>query len=141
VLHPFPSAAWADAFKETLNANALFRQKGRDWKHGALALVVEADLSAGLEREMAILLDLDAGACRGASYLEADQARERAAFVIESNYDLWKEILQGTLDPTKALMQWKLRLTKGPLPTIIKHVPAVKEVMLSAAKVATQFGK
>ena len=139
--HLFPSAAWADALKETLNGNALFGQKGKDWTHGALALVVEADASAGLERDMAVLLDLDAGACRGASYLEGDQARERAAFVIEASYDLWKEIFQGTLDPTKALMQWKLSLTKGPLPTIIKQISAVKEVMLSAAKVATRFAK
>jgi putative sterol carrier protein len=135
----FPSAQWADGLKQAINANDNFKQRGKQWSQGPLALVVEANAAAGLEREMAIWLDLEAGACREASYLEANQARERAAFVIEADYQLWKEILQGTTDPNKALMQWKLKLTKGPLPTVIKQVPAFRELMASAARVPTRF--
>ena len=137
----FPSVQWADALKDAINGNANFKRNGIDWNHGALALVIEADASAGLERDMAIWLDLEAGACRQTLFLEGDQARERAAFVIEANYELWKEILQGKTDPNKALMQLKLKLTKGPLPTVIKQVPAIRELMVSAAHVPAQFAK
>jgi putative sterol carrier protein len=135
----FPSAKWADGFKQAINANDNLKHHANQWSQGPLALVVEANAAAGLEREMAIWIDLEAGACREACYLEADQARERAAFVIEADYELWKGILQGTTDPNKALMQWKLKLTKGPLPTVIKQVPALRELMVSASRVSTQF--
>lgn len=139
--YPFPSAAWTDALKEALNNNPDFAKAGCEWTHGSLALVVDADPSAGLEKGAAMMLDLEAGRCRCAAYLETSQVPEQAAYVVEADYDLWKEILEGKQDPTKALMQWKLRVTKGPLPTLIKHTPAFKRLILTAAALPTRFLK
>jgi putative sterol carrier protein len=137
VSHTFPSTQWAEALKQAINKDDLFRQKGKEWTYGGLALVVEADASAGLAKEMAILLALEAGECREALYLDAEKARELAAFAIEGDYAVWKEVLEGKLDSTKALMQLKLTLTKGSLPTLIKHVPAVKQVMVNAGRITS----
>jgi hypothetical protein len=131
----FPSASWAEALKQEVNGNALFRNHAADWKHGSVALLIGADPSAGVTRDMALLLELESGVCKNASYLESERARAQAAFVIEANVQLWREILQGTADFNKSLMQWKLNLTKGRLPTIIKYVPAFRELMASARRI------
>ncbi len=42
-------------------------------------------------------------------------------------------------DPIKTLMQGKLKLTKGHLPTIIRHIEASKQLLVSAKQVPTEF--
>ena len=41
----FPSAAWTDAYKDAINANANYKVAGKDWTHGAVAMVVKAEPS------------------------------------------------------------------------------------------------
>ena len=66
----FPSDAWAAEYKNAVNANPRYAKvAGKDWTHGAVALIVKADAALQLEQDMAILLDVDAGVCRGASYI------------------------------------------------------------------------
>jgi putative sterol carrier protein len=60
-------------------------------------------------------------------------------FVIVAEYPRWKEVLSGEVDPTKAMMQNKLKLEKGHLPTIVKFVVASKELVKSATAIATDF--
>ena len=35
----FPSQAWADAYKEAINANANYKKAAKDWTHGVVAYV------------------------------------------------------------------------------------------------------
>lgn len=135
----FPSDDWAAAYREALNANPDYATTGKDWTHGAVAMVVRADESIGIEEDVAVLLDVHQGVCRAATYTTAGQAREAAAFVIESNYDFWKTLIVQNKDPMMALMQGKLTLTKGKLPTIIRHLEASKQLIASAQAVLTEF--
>jgi len=137
--HPFPSEPWAEAFGEAINANPRYAEAGRDWTHGAVALGVKADAALGIEQDMAILLDVHEGKCRSARYLETATARDEAAFVIEGTYDRWRTLIQEGLDPIKTLMQGKLRMTKGHLPTMIRYVESSKAMLASAQQVATEF--
>lgn len=137
--HAFPSDAWAAAYREALNANPDYAKTGKDWTHGAVAMVVRADESIGIGDDMAVLIDVHGGVCRAATYTTAQEARETAAFVIESNYDFWKTLIIQNKDPMMALMQGKLALTKGNLPTIIRHLEASKQLIASAQAVLTEF--
>lgn len=137
--HSFPSEAWAAAYKTAINANASYAIAGKDWTHGAVAMVVKADTSIGIATDMAVLLDVHAGACNATTYLTADQARAKAPFVIEGPYDNWKKLIVENQDPIKALMQGKLKLTKGHLPTIIRYVESSKQLLASAQTVDTDF--
>jgi putative sterol carrier protein len=47
--------------------------------------------------------------------------------------------MEGQLDPTKAMMQNKLKLTKGHMPTMVKFVTASKELVASSTRVETTF--
>ncbi len=134
----FPSAEWTSAFKDAVNANSAYRQAGKDWVHGKVAYVVKADPRLGTERDMAMVLDLHQGICRGADYVDGETAQS-AEFVIVAEYPKWREVLSGDVDPTKAMMQNKLKLQKGHLPTIVKFVVASKELVRSALAIPTQY--
>lgn len=137
--HPFPSAPWASAYKDALNESARYAEAGKDWTHGAVAMVVRADEALGIAEDMAVLLDVDAGRCRDATYLPAEQARTQAPFVIEGSYERWATLIREGHDPIKTLMQGKLKMTKGHLPTIIRYVESSKALLACAQQVPTDF--
>jgi putative sterol carrier protein len=134
----FPSAEWTTAFKDAINANSAYRTAGQGWTHGKVAYVVKARPELGIERDLAMVLDLHAGACRDAHVVDGKDASS-ADFVIVAEYERWKEVLSGQVDPTKAMMQNKLKLEKGHLPTIVKYVVASKELVRSATNIDTDY--
>ena len=134
----FPSAEWTAAFKDAINANPAYAKAGQGWTHGKVAYVVTARPELGIEHDMAMLLDLHAGECRGAELVDRDTA-EGADFVIVADFERWREVLSGDVDPTKAMMQNKLKLEKGHLPTIVKYVLASKELVKSAFAIDTRY--
>lgn len=137
--HTFPSESWTAAYKDALNTNPDYAKAGKDWTHGAVTMIVKANAALGIDRDMAMLLDVDSGSCRSATYMEADPAREAAPFVIEAEYDRWKSVIQGEVEPIKAMMQGKLKLTKGHLPTIIRYVESSRQLVVSAGRVDSKF--
>jgi putative sterol carrier protein len=56
--------------------------------------------------------------------LTSREEAEKASFVIVATYARWKEVIRKQLDPTKGMMQNKLKLTKGHMPTMVKFVTA-----------------
>lgn len=134
----FPSNEWTQAFKDAVNANTEYREAGKDWTHGKVAYVIKADPKLGLTEDMGMVLDLHAGVCREAQYVGRKVA-ETADFVIAAEYPRWREVLSGAVDPTKAMMQNKLKLERGHLPTIVKFVNASKALVKSAFVIDTIY--
>ncbi|HEY6882020.1 MAG TPA: hypothetical protein VI299_28520 [Polyangiales bacterium] len=135
----FPSAAWADAYRDAINANPLYKRTAAAWDQGAIALVCKADPALGIERPQAIVLDLDRGTCRGVVYSDDPSTLAGTPFIIEANYAQWKAVISGVTDPIKAMLQGQLRLSKGHLPTIIRDVEGSKQLVLSAKTIDTEF--
>jgi putative sterol carrier protein len=135
----FPSAAWADAYRDAINANPLYKKTAGNWDQGAIALVCKPEPALGIEQAQAIVLDLDRGSCRGVIYSSDPEALRETPFVIEANYAQWKQVISGATDPIKAMLQGQLRLSKGHLPTIIRDVEGSKQLVLSAKAIDTQF--
>ncbi|HBQ18705.1 MAG TPA: Fis family transcriptional regulator [Myxococcales bacterium] len=134
----FPSAEWTAAFKDAINANDGYAKAGAGWTHGKVAYVVEARPELGIEHDTAMVLDLYQGKCRDAEMTDGPGA-DTADFVVLAQYERWKEVLSGDVDPTKAMMQNKLKLKKGHLPTLLKFVVASKQLVSSATAVDTDF--
>src|SRR5262245_12691789 len=105
--HDFPGAEWATAFKQVLDRSAGYREAGKDWTHGPVALVVKADPALGLTEDQGLWLDLDRGVCRDARVVTHAEA-EKAPFCISGEYSRWKAVIRKELDPIKAMMQKKL---------------------------------
>ena len=134
----FPSVEWTAAFRDGINANPAYAKAGKDWTHGKVAYVVKARPALGIETDTAMVLDLHAGTCREAQMVTGAQTRD-ADFVIVAEYERWKEVLSGEVDPTKAMMQNKLKLERGHLPTLVKFVIASKELVRSALTIDTEY--
>lgn len=135
----FPSEEWVAAYKDAINANPEYKKAGKDWTHGVVAMVVEAAPDLQLPEALAMWLDVHEGACRDCRLLPASEAIEKAPFVVVASYAQWKQVIRKEIDPTKALMQGKLRLTKGHMPTMVKHVNASKQLVESTTRVPTVF--
>ncbi len=59
--------------------------------------------------------------------------------MIVAPYARWKEVIKRELDPIKGMMQGKLKLTKGHMPTMVKYVNSSRELVNTTANVATKF--
>ena len=136
--HLFPSPEWADAYKDAINTNERYKDAGKDWTHGVVAMVVKADPSIGLPEDLGLWLDVHQGACRDCRLVPAAEA-ETAPFVIVADYARWKQVIRREIDPIKAMMQNRLKLTKGHMPTIVKYVNSSRELVESTSKVDTKF--
>mgnify|MGYP000985372783 CR=1 FL=1 len=136
--HLFPSPEWVAAYKDAINSNAAYKTAGKDWTHGVVAMCVKADPALGLDQDLAMWLDVHQGECRGCKLIPASEA-EAAAFVVVADYAKWKQVLRKELDPIKAMMQGKIKLTKGHMPTIVRYVQSTKELVESATRVDTKF--
>jgi len=134
----FPSKEWASAYKDALNASAAYKQAGRDWTHGVVAMIVKADPSLGIAEDTALWLDVHQGECRACTLMSAKDA-DAAAFIIVADYPRWKSVIKKELDPIKGMMQGKLKLTKGHMPTIVKYVQSSRELVETTSKVDTKF--
>jgi putative sterol carrier protein len=134
----FPSDEWASAYKDALNGSAAYKAAGKDWTHGVVAMVVKADPALGIPEDTAMWLDVDRGECRDCKLIPAAKA-EAAGFVIVADYARWKSVIKKELDPIKGMMQGKLKLTKGHMPTIVKYVQSSRELVETTSKVPTKF--
>ena len=135
----FPSTEWVVAYKDAINANPEYAKAGKDWTHGVVAMVVKAEPSLGIAEDLAMWLDVHEGKCRDCKLMPASEAAEKAPFVVVASYAQWKQVIKKEVDPTKALMQGKLKLTKGHMPTMVKHVNASKQLVESTTRVDTKF--
>ena len=134
----FPSPEWCAAYHDAINANAAYKAAGKDWTFGPVAMVVTADPAIGIPEDTAMWLDLERGECRSCRLVSRAEA-DAAAFVIVASYARWKEVINKQLDPTKGMMQNRLKLVKGHMPTMVKFVTASKELVESTSRVPTQF--
>ena len=135
---PFPSAEWCVAYKNAINNNAAYKTAGRDWTHGVVAMVVKADPALDINEDIGMWLDVNQGECRDCRLVSAAEA-DKASFVIVADHAKWKQVIKKELDPIKAMMQNKLKLTKGHMPTIVKYVTASRELVESTSRVETKF--
>jgi putative sterol carrier protein len=134
----FPSPEWATAYKDALNASAAYAEAGKDWTHGVVAMVVKADAALGIPVDTALWLDVHGGKCRDIKLVPATEVQE-APFIIEGTYDRWKSVIKKEIDPIKSMMQNKLKLTKGHMPTIVRYVNSSRELVNTTAHVPTTF--
>src|SRR6476659_8919440 len=95
----FPSAAWANAYKDAINQNALYKKSAANWDQGAIALVCQAAPDLGVPQTIGIVLDLIHGECRGVEYTDDRGHIDRTPFVIEASLAQWKSVIRGETDP------------------------------------------
>jgi putative sterol carrier protein len=135
MLAPF-TQPWADAFRAAINADAAYQAAARNWTW-PVALVVGARPDLGIMVDMAVEAELDRGHCSAARAVPAD--RTTAPFVLRGEYDAWKRVVRGELDPVLAVTTGKLRLERGALTTLMLHTTSARALVACARMVPTAF--
>src|SRR5437764_15052909 len=118
----FPSDEWLHTYRDAINQSADFRIAATDWE-GDVTFVIEAEPEKGLVLDVWHWFDLWHGICREAKSVTPDEG-DAAAFVVRAPFSRWKDVIAGRLEPTKAMVQGKLRL-KGDLKKIDEQRTAV----------------
>lgn len=126
------SPAWASAFRDAVNADAVYRDAGAGWTN-AVALVV-SDTGEPGTNGVAVEVDLRAGTCLTAAAIAPDTVR--APFVLSADADTWKEILDGA-DPIMAIVRGRVKLTQGSLGTLMLHAKGAKALVACARTIDT----
>ena len=132
----FPSAEWLTLYQDLINGSQEYRESSRDWE-GDIAFVMEAEPDRGVPEDLIAWLDLWHGECRGARMITGEEG-EAAAYGISAPYSRWREVVEGRLEPVKAMVQGKLKL-RGDLAEIVRHVRAAKELVHLTTLVPTEF--
>lgn len=130
------SQAWADAFREAVNADLDFRKEGIHWQ-GTIGFVLDDGAPVGLIGPVALELVLDRGLCNTARIISPDACG--APLVIRTGYETWREILLGALDPVAAVMRGQVRL-HGNAAELMMHARAVSALVKCAQTVSAEYG-
>jgi putative sterol carrier protein len=132
----FPSEEWVQEFKKQINASDAYKQSGAKWE-GPLILLIHANPAIGIPEDYSMWLDLYHGECLDAKPIPSPEGTT-AKFVIKAEYERWKQVLKGELDPLKGMIQGKIQV-KGDLFTLLKYTKAAKDLIDCTAKIATRF--
>ncbi len=132
----FPTDPWFQEFIDKINGSPEYREAAADWE-GDIVFLVEAEPDNGVPSDVWGYLDLWHGACRGGGIVSPERG-QTAAYVIRAPYSRWKEVVQGDLDPTRAMMQGKLRV-QGDLVKIVRYARAANELVHLTEQVDTRF--
>lgn len=140
-VHRFPSFEWTQALRTALNTDRRYREEGKSWKFGSVAMIVRADPEHAVPKDAGIILDVHEGVCRDARFVEGESDPADAEFVIVGTYARWRDVIEGRLDPIKGMMEGKLKLARGHLPTIVRFVEVSRRIVSNASRVPTSFFK
>lgn len=128
----FPSDEWIKAAMAAVNNSDTYKEAAKSWE-GDLVFVVTAIPD---ERKVVELyMDLWHGACRAAFEVTEPMDSE---FVITAPLPVWRNVLEGKLDPIRGLVSRKLKM-KGNMMKVMKAPRAAVELVNSCATVDTEW--
>ncbi len=131
------SDQWAQQFKDEINKSSVYKSAAKGWKW-KVGLVIEAEPDKNFPEAKGVVMDLFDGAARDIHIGSADDARA-CDFVIVGSYTRWKQVAMKELDATKGMLQGKLGLKKGDLPTIVRYTKASQEMTECTTRVPVQW--
>jgi len=131
----FPSDEWIKELSRRLNASASYERSAKDWE-GDFVFVVEPD--ATYSGTAYLFLGLYHGKSPEATALANDNERT-AEFVIRAPFSVWRQVIEGKLDPIQGMMTRKLKLA-GNMMKVMRYPKAAKEIVDCCALVPTDFG-
>ncbi len=126
----FPSTEWAESYARALNENPRYAAAAAAWE-GDILLLIDPDAAAPSGE--GIHLDLFHGTCRSATYL-AGPAAAPSEFEIRGRREDWVRLLEGRLDPIRAVMDRTFRL-QGNVAKLLRFAAAAQELLRTASGV------
>jgi putative sterol carrier protein len=134
--HEMFTHSWAVAWGEAIRANEAYREAARTWEW-PIVLMVKEDPGLGVP-ERSVYVDLFRGECRAARVATPDDL-ETVPYILVAEVRSWKRLLDGEIETISGIMRGKLKLARGSLASLLPHVQAAKQLVVSATRVETLF--
>ena len=122
------SQAWVDSWRRAINASEDYRRSAVNWT-ATVGLLIES----GDETE-AILLDLEAGTCREARRVPAEELGA-AEHVLAASEPTWKKLLDEGHDLVWAMMTGDVKLARGSLTGLMPYAAAARHLLSTAREI------
>ncbi|MEW6440901.1 MAG: SCP2 sterol-binding domain-containing protein [bacterium] len=133
----YPSDEWIKGLQAVCRADDGFRSSCGDFM-GKFVFQIETE-PGKLERPAYLFLWVDQGDAKEAKAMTSLDEEPDAEYVITGKYSVWKGVVQGKLDPLRAIMTRKLKLVKGSQFTILKQAKFAMRMISNATRVDTVF--
>ncbi|MDF9817157.1 SCP2 sterol-binding domain-containing protein [Streptomyces sp. SPB162] len=133
----FPSGDWLDEYVARINTSPEFAEAARTFE-ADIAYVFEAEPELGHQADVWARAGVGGGKCLWWNYDVTPQEGRESQFILQGPYSLWKQIIQGELDPMEAMLDGELAVT-GHLPTLLRYVRAANALVSIAATGTTAF--
>ncbi|MFQ5577580.1 MAG: SCP2 sterol-binding domain-containing protein [Anaerolineae bacterium] len=131
----FATDAWIKQLHQELNTSEAYAEAAKNWE-GDLYFVVEAQGST-LAEDTYLYMDLWHGKSRQARLVK-NPNELTPEFVFRGSVKTFKEIIDDGLDPIKAMLTRKLKLT-GNMAKIMRNVKAANELVRCCTLIPTGF--
>jgi putative sterol carrier protein len=135
----FGTKEWTSALFEAINDSSEYRNAAAHWGvgfNGNVLLAFEAD--EGLEQPVNLLVQLEAGACQGADFVDSADHSD-AGFVLHGPFAVWKEILDRKSLAATAILTGKLKV-RGDKMTLLKNTAANRALIHCTSSIDTDWG-
>jgi putative sterol carrier protein len=131
---PFPSAQWAHAFRDVLNARKSYREVAR----GLTAdFIFHVQKEGPLKMDHMVYVKLKEGEAVEVEEIQGWQDRT-PEFVIAAKYSQWVALMKGELEPVQGLLTRKIQVS-GSVSKLMRHVAAAKELIRATRDMDTKF--
>lgn len=130
----FPSDAWVKALMQELNESDAYAQAAKNWE-GDFYFIVNA--GHGIPQDVYLYMDLWHGKCREAFEVTDPDVKD-PEFVINAQLPAWRKVIEGQLEPIRALMTRQLKL-KGTMTKIMKAPKAATELVECCTHIDTSW--
>jgi len=131
----FGSDEWIKQLMVELNKSETYAEAAKNWE-GDICFVIDPKDSA-LDHEVYMYVDLWHGKCRSARILSGKDEL-KPEFTIGGTVKAFHEVIDNGLDPMKALLTRKLKLT-GNMAKIMKNVKSANQLVLCTTYIPTNF--
>ncbi|MFW6115721.1 MAG: SCP2 sterol-binding domain-containing protein [Chloroflexota bacterium] len=130
----FGTDAWINELSQQLNDSESYERAAKDWE-GDFLFVVEPD--EAFDDTVYLYLSLYHGKSPDAAVVESEDEKE-TEFVIRAPYSIWRQVVEGQLDPIQGMMTKRLKLS-GNLMKVMRYPKAAQELVAGCSEVPTDW--
>jgi putative sterol carrier protein len=133
----YPSDEWIKELDRICNEDPEFKEAAGNFS-GKFIFQIEAEPEK-LEETTLLSVRVQDGVSSEAKALGSVDECPDADYIVTGKYSAWKNIVQGKLEPLRAIMTRKLKLIKGSQLKILKEVKLTLKIMNNCVKVDAEY--
>lgn len=135
---PFPSEDWIVEWREQLNDNDEYAEKGQGWGvgfNGNFVFHIRAD--GQLPDDRYFFIELDDGTCTEAREID-DPAEVDAGFIYRGDYADWVALNQGDIGPIDGMMSGVFDI-EGDMQKVLQYSEAAVAMSETGQRIDTDY--